>query len=173
MNQLIPVIMAGGSGTRLCVITSYSIHYTKLYDHKLDIPLVTTFHGFDATTSVNSLIRSRAPSWINYALFRNQLAKHGNLFICVSDYIRQKVIQLGFPEERTCVHYMGIDTQAVQARDPSLETRTLLHVARLVEKKGTEYLIRAFSEVARKDSDVQLIIIGDGPLKLRLIQLRA
>lgn len=139
--------------------------------HKLDIPLVTTFHGFDATTSVNSLIRSRAPSWINYALFRNQLAKHGNLFICVSEYIRQKVIQLGFPEERTCVHYMGIDTQAVQARDPSLETRTLLHVARLVEKKGTEYLIRAFSEVARKDRDVQLIIIGDGPLKLRLIQL--
>jgi len=140
--------------------------------HKLDIPLVTTFHGFDATTSVPALIRSRSPSWINYALFRQQLAKHGNLFICVSDYIRQKVIQLGFPEEKIRVHYMGIDTQTIKPRDPSLETRTLLHVARLVEKKGTEYLIRAFSEVARKDSEVQLIIIGDGPLKLRLIQLR-
>ena len=139
---------------------------------RLNIPLVTTFHGFDATTSVSALLRSRAPSWMNYALFRRNLAKHGDLFICVSEYIRQKVIQLGFPEERTCVHYMGIDTQAIQPRDPSLETRTLLHVARLVEKKGTEYLIRAFSEVAIKDRDVQLIIIGDGPLKLSLIQLR-
>lgn len=139
--------------------------------HKLDIPLVTTFHGFDATTSIPALLRSRSPSWINYALFRHQLAKNGDLFICVSEYIRQKVIQLGFPEQRTCVHYMGIDTQAIQPRDPLLETRMLLHVARLVEKKGTEYLIRAFSAVAQKDKDVQLIIIGDGPLKLKLIQL--
>lgn len=145
--------------------------YALPLSKRLDIPLVTTFHGFDATTSVPALLRSGSPSWINYAFFRRQLAKHGDMFICVSEYIRKRVIDLGFPEERTRVHYMGIDTQAIQPRDPAMETRTLLHVARLVEKKGTEYLIRAFAEVALKMPDVELVIIGDGPLKNKLSNL--
>lgn len=137
----------------------------------LQIPLVTTFHGFDATTTTMSLLLSGKPSWVNYALFRKKLAREGDLFICVSNYIRNRVLELGFPEERTVVHYIGIDSDAIQPIKKNVASRTILHVARLVEKKGTRYLIEAFGKIARKFADVNLVIIGEGPLRQELENL--
>lgn len=137
----------------------------------LEVPLVTTFHGFDATLSAASLLASRKPSWINYLLRRQQLAAQGDLFLCVSEYIRQRVLDLGFPEERTHVHYIGIDVESIIPRDSQEERRLILHVARLVEKKGTEFLIRAFAKIAHEIPDVGLAVIGEGPLGERLKRL--
>lgn len=129
---------------------------------RLGIPLVTTFHGYDATLSTAALLSS--PAWANYPLFRHQLARQGDLFICASSFIRDRVLAMGFPEARTKVHYIGVDSGAIRPRDASEETPTILHVARLVEVKGTEYLIRAFAALVRGHAKVQLVIIGDGPL---------
>lgn len=133
---------------------------------RLGVPLITTFHGFDATLSTASLLLS--PAWANYPLFRHQLAQQGDLFLCVSSFIRERVLAMGFPEARTRVHYIGEDYRAIQPRSPQEETRTILHVARLVEMKGTKYLIRGFAELSRRWQDVQLVIIGDGPMRASL-----
>jgi colanic acid/amylovoran biosynthesis glycosyltransferase len=138
---------------------------------RLGIPLVTTFHGFDATLSTAALLTS--PAWANYPLFRRRLARHGDLFLCASSFIRDRVLAMGFPEARTYIHYIGVDCAAIRPREPAEETSTILHVARLVEVKGTEYLIRAFALVAGRSADVELVIIGDGPLKGRLRTLAA
>ena len=134
----------------------------------LGIPLVTTFHGFDATTSMRGLLRSGSPSWIRYAVSRKELARQGDLFLCVSEFIRERVLALGFPAERTRVHYIGVDTRAIKVRDRLAETPTVLHVARLVEVKGTEHLIRAFARIASRWPAASLVIIGAGPLRVHL-----
>jgi glycosyltransferase involved in cell wall biosynthesis len=133
---------------------------------RLGIPLVTTFHGFDATLSTAALLSS--PAWANYPLFRGQLARQGDLFLCASSFIRERVLAMGFPEARTRIHYIGVDCGTIRPRDPAEETRTILHVARLVEVKGTRHLIGAFARVARRLADVDLAIVGDGPLKATL-----
>lgn len=133
---------------------------------RLRVPLVTTFHGYDATLSTAALLSS--PAWANYPIFRRRLARQGQLFLCVSSFIRDKVLAMGFPEARTLVLHTGVDCQAIGLRDPGEETRTILHVARLVDMKGTEYLIRAFRTLAQDHDDLQLVIIGDGPLHRRL-----
>ncbi|MCY1292452.1 D-inositol-3-phosphate glycosyltransferase [compost metagenome] len=138
---------------------------------KLGIPLITTFHGFDATTNLYSLIKSGSPALVNYAIFRRKLIKRGAIFLCVSEYIRNKVIALGFPPDRTYVHYIGIDVDAIRPRECGEEKSILLHVARLVEKKGTQYLLRAFAQISENFPDVTLIIIGDGPLRSSLEEL--
>lgn len=135
---------------------------------RLGIPLVTTFHGFDATTTKMALLRSRKPSWINYALLRRQLMEEGSLFVCVSDYIRRQVLKLGFPEERTVTHYIGIDVDHIQPPQAPPEGNVVLHVARLVEKKGTRYLIQAFARVLKDVPEAELVILGDGPLRHEL-----
>jgi glycosyltransferase involved in cell wall biosynthesis len=132
----------------------------------LGVPLVTTFHGFDATLSTPALLSS--PAWANYPLFRRRLARQGDLFLCASSFIRERVLAMGFPAARTHVHYIGVDGRAIRPRDPAEETATILHVARLVKVKGAEYLIRAFALVAQRFSNVELVIIGDGPLKSSL-----
>jgi glycosyltransferase involved in cell wall biosynthesis len=139
--------------------------------NKLNIPVITTFHGFDATTTLSSLVLSGKPAWINYALYRKELIKKGALFICVSDFIRKKVIAMGFPEDRTVTHYIGIDVSKPPVPKEEMPYKVILHVARLTEKKGTEYLVTAFSKVVEQSKDSKLIIIGDGPLKQELLQL--
>lgn len=133
---------------------------------RLGIPLVTTFHGFDATLTTPALLRS--PEWTQYRLFRGRLARQGALFICASAFIRDRVLAMGFPELRTRVHYLGVDCEAIRPRDLGEENPMVLHVARLVEVKGTAYLIRAFATAARSRPSLRLVIIGEGPLRRRL-----
>jgi colanic acid/amylovoran biosynthesis glycosyltransferase len=138
---------------------------------QLKIPLVTTFHGFDATLKTHAMLGS--PAWFRYPLLRRKLAREGNLFLCASSFIRQKLLDAGFPESRTHTHYIGVDCQTIRPRAHFEERPLILHVARLVEVKGTRYLLRAFAAVARKYEGVQMLIIGDGPLRRQLQALTA
>ncbi|HGT8164923.1 TPA: glycosyltransferase, partial [Escherichia coli] len=128
----------------------------------LKIPLVTTLHGFDVTTKRMDFLRSGSPSWINYSLYSEKLKNNGDLFLCVSDYIREKAISNGFPEEKTIKHYIGIkiDHNFVDSN----KDRTILHIARLVEKKGTTYLIDAIKKIENHLDGFVVNIVGDGPL---------
>jgi len=130
---------------------------------QLGIPLVTTFHGFDATLKPYAMFAS--PAWFRYPLMRRKLARDGDLFLCASAFIRQRLLETGFPESRTHVHYIGVDCRTIGPRADSDEQLLILHVARLVEVKGTRYLLRAFARVARTCDRVRLLIIGDGPLR--------
>jgi colanic acid/amylovoran biosynthesis glycosyltransferase len=138
---------------------------------QLGIPLVTTFHGFDATLRTHAMLTS--PAWFRYPLLRGKLARQGDLFLCASSFIRQKLLEMGFPESRTRTHYIGVDCEAIRRREDSEEKPVILHVARLVEVKGTRYLLRAFAALARRYEHAQLLIIGDGPLRRPLEALAA
>jgi glycosyltransferase involved in cell wall biosynthesis len=138
---------------------------------RLDIPLVTTFHGFDATLRTHVMLGS--PAWFRYPLLRRKLAREGDLFLCASSFIRDRLLATGFPESRTHIHYIGVDCGAIRPRQDCEERPVILHVARLVEVKGTRHLLRAFATVARRYDGVQLVIIGDGPLKRSLQALAA
>jgi colanic acid/amylovoran biosynthesis glycosyltransferase len=131
---------------------------------RLGVPLITTFHGFDATLSTVALLSS--PAWAYYPLFRRQLAAQGALFLCASDFIRSRLLAMGFPPERTRTHYIGVDCRRITPRDATEERPIILHVARLVEVKGTVHLLRAFAGLG--DRNAELVIIGDGPLRQSL-----
>lgn len=138
---------------------------------RLDVPLVTTLHGFDVTLNKSDLLSSKKISWVNYALNRPRLARQGNLFVCVSKFIYERTLALGFPEERMVQHYIGVDTAKFGIRQEHPDQQYILHVARLVEKKGTRYLIEAFGRIAKRHPQAKLIIVGDGPLRGELQQL--
>ncbi|MBB2203442.1 glycosyltransferase [Gluconacetobacter takamatsuzukensis] len=140
--------------------------YAMEVARRLDVPLVTTFHGFDVTLSDRRFLCS--PAWANYPLHRRALARRGQLFLCNSHFLRDQALAHGFPAGRTHVHYIGVDCSAYQPRAQADETPVILHVARLVEMKGTEYLLRAFARVADRHPGLRLAIIGDGPLRGRL-----
>ncbi|MFP5360431.1 MAG: glycosyltransferase, partial [Actinomycetes bacterium] len=84
--------------------------------------------------------------------------------IAVSHHIARRAIEHGAREEAITVLYTGVDTQ-VFTPAPLPEAPTVLHVARLVEKKGTSDLLTAFATVLRTVPDARLRIIGNGPLR--------
>jgi glycosyltransferase involved in cell wall biosynthesis len=135
------------------------------------LPLITTFWGFDATISRSKLLSSGKPAWIRYALFAERLRRRGTLFIAVSEFIRGRLIQSGFPSDRTIVHHNGVDVTAFAPAEHEAEDPTILSVGRLVEKKGMEYLIKAFARIAGEVPEARLEIAGDGPLRPSLERL--
>jgi len=130
---------------------------------RLGVPLITTFHGFDATLSTAALLSS--PAWAYYPLFRRQLAAQGAMFLCASGFIRGRLLAMGFPAARTRTHYIGVDCRQITPRDAAEVRQIILHVARLVEVKGTLHLLRAFAVLG---GQAELVIIGDGPLRKSL-----
>lgn len=135
---------------------------------RLDVPFLTTFHGYDAT-----ITPEYAPNWKHRAFLRQRpaLARKAAKFLAVSKYIKSKLVDQGFPEEKVIVHYIGVDTDFFQADLSVRREPIVLFVGRLVEKKGCEYVIRAMARVHAACPEARLVVIGDGPLRARLQQL--
>jgi colanic acid/amylovoran biosynthesis glycosyltransferase len=137
---------------------------------RLKIPLIVTFHGYDATESDAFMARSHYRLRA-YVRNRHVLQKEAALFITVSEFLRKQLIARSFPEERILVHYTGVDTDFF-APDPSVVRRPMvLFVGRLTEKKGCVHLLRAMHEVEQAMPAVELVVIGDGSLRPELEEL--
>lgn len=137
---------------------------------RLGVPLVTTLRGFDIGRSRGGLLLSGRLSWMRYALLQRRLARDGDLFFAVSDALRAAAIARGFPAKKLFTLYNGVDLDRFRPggeRDPL----TVLHVGRLVEKKGTALLLRAFARVRESVPEAKLVIVGEGPLRPRLERL--
>ena len=109
----------------------------------LGLPLVTTLHGYDVGRSRLNLLASGRLSWMRYAMTASRLMRQGDLFLPVSDALRDGAIARGFPPERTLTHYLGIDVRRFSPTGTAPEPGLILHIGRLVEKKGTAFLIDA------------------------------
>jgi colanic acid/amylovoran biosynthesis glycosyltransferase len=133
----------------------------------LRIPLVVTFHGYDATSNDGSLYKM---SFMHkkYLRRRQDLFRNGSLFIAVSQFIKLKLLELGVPEEKIFVHYIGIDTNKFEPTPQIHREPIVLFVGRLVEVKGCTYLIQAMKEVQASFPAAELVVIGDGPLRKQL-----
>jgi len=127
----------------------------------LDIPLVATFHGYDATVSDEHLPKL-------YLRRRDRLKASADLFLCVSEFIRRSLLEKGFPADKLVVHYTGVDVDFFRP-DPGIpRSPTILFVGRLVAVKGCQYVIRAMSHVQSVVPEAKLVVIGDGPLRQEL-----
>jgi glycosyltransferase involved in cell wall biosynthesis len=134
----------------------------------LKIPLLVHFRGADATTTVASQARYTSLNHWVYFRRRETLKREARLFITVSKFIREKLLEQGFPADRVITHYNGVD---ITQFCPDLQIPrepVVLFVGRLVEKKGCEYLIQAMEKVQAEQPEVELIMIGDGPLRASL-----
>lgn len=136
----------------------------------LGIPLVVTFHGYDATVR-DEFARRSFIAHRHFVPRRHLLAQEADLFIAVSDFVKRRLLDQGFPAEKTRRHYIGVDTDFFQPFHAIERSPIVLFVGRLVEVKGCEHLIRAATMLQRCHRDFKLVIIGDGPLRQTLSAL--
>lgn len=130
----------------------------------LDGRLVTSFHGYDLSTN----LRRRGTGMYG------RLFDRGDMFLPVSERWRQRLVELGCPPAKIVVHRMGIDSRhfTFRSRHPAADgVIRLASVARLVEKKGIEYAIRAVAELAAAGRRIVYTVAGDGPLAQDLSRL--
>lgn len=134
---------------------------------RLNLPMVVTLHGYDVTRNDSHMKRTAAGRI--YLRRRRELWGTASRFLCVSEYIRQRAIERGFPAEKLSVHSIGVDLGKFRPDARSLEAEPIaLFAGRLVENKGCRYLLRAMQQVEQQHPDARLVVIGDGPLRQTL-----
>lgn len=120
---------------------------------KLNIPLITHFHGYDA--SIEAVIKN-----CNYY---KEVFEYSTFVIAVSRSMQKRLIELGCPKEKVMYNTYGPDDLFVNVV-PQFSDSTFIAVGRFVNKKAPYYTILAFKKVRDQFPDAKLIIGGTGEL---------
>ena len=121
--------------------------------------LVTTFHGYDMSAFLSSQKKN---------VYR-ELFKACDLCLPISEFWKNKLLQIGCKKNKIIVHHMAIDINYFKCvRKKNNKTFNILTVGRFVEKKGYEYSIEAIADLIKSKSNIVYTIIGDGPLRVKI-----
>jgi glycosyltransferase involved in cell wall biosynthesis len=127
------------------------------------VPLVVTYHGFDATLSDAAL---RSAGHAPYLRRRAELFERAAAIVAVSEFIAGELVRQGAPRAKLRVHHVGV---ALGPPPPETQPEPLvLFVGRLVEKKGLGDLIAAMPQVQAAVPGARLLVVGEGPRKAGL-----
>jgi len=142
-----------------------SLNYLKLIK-KSRLPCLVSFHGYDASEGL------KQPA-ILYK-YKKHLFPAAAHIVTVSPKLKSNLVNAGCPSKKITVLWSGVDLEKFQYKPRTIqkdETVKILCIARLTEKKGLKYLIKAFDKVVKNDLNAELVIIGQGPLKNTLKDL--
>ena len=98
--------------------------------------------------------------------------KQTNAIISVSEYVKKELTSVNISSREIYPIYNLIPPWNVEdsRKSRDFSTIVLLAPSRLA-KKGTDVIIRAISRVVRRNKDLKLIIVGDGPERKSLERL--
>ncbi len=143
---------------------------------KLDIPLVFTFHSrYEEYSQMlpfsQNFVREMIVDWLVHYMERCQ---H---IVVPSEHIRQSLAQYTGGSECISLIPTGIDLKLYQEADGSMlrkslgwqDKQILVSTGRLAWEKNWKVLLLATAEVMAKETDVRLLLIGDGPQKDELV----
>ncbi|MFL9831956.1 glycosyltransferase [Flavobacterium sp. ST-87] len=119
----------------------------------LKIPLITHFHGYDA--SVNRVIEDCN----NY----KEVFDYSAYVIAVSHSMKNKLKELGCPEKKIVYNTCGPNDSFFEI-NPQFSESIFVGLGRFVTKKAPYYTILAFSQVVHKFPLAKLVIGGQGEL---------
>ncbi|MEL6231803.1 MAG: glycosyltransferase [Cyanobacteria bacterium J06627_3] len=126
--------------------------------------LITHFRGRDISVH----LRQKGPH------IYNDLLQRGEFFLTNCDFFCQRILGLGCSENKILIHGSAIDCDKFRFTPRTMPADGAIRVAtvgRLSEKKGIEYCIRAAASLIHKYPNIELKIIGEGPLRGHFEQL--
>ena len=132
---------------------------------ELNVPLVTSFYGYDTGRLGKHFLPYYKP-----------LIQNGDLFLVLSEDMKEDLINLGFPSERTLIHHLGVDTdEFILKRNYTKDGFfKLLTIARFDEAKGIHIVLKAlqllFDVQPAMKPIIKYIIVGGGEYEKNLKQ---
>jgi len=135
--------------------------------------------GFVFTNHTSGfLMRMRNPLW---RMLMRKLISTADCIIAPSEELALATTRLGIPDSSVFMIPNGVDTELFNKVKPNMNNRIRYSIPiksfvaicprRLVFKNGVDLIIKAWARIVKFDKNVMLIIVGDGPEKIRLISL--
>lgn len=130
---------------------------------KLNIPLLLTFHGYDASFLLQNA---------NYRKNIQRVLEYANI-ITVSEKMKERIILAGAKVDSVSVIRCGIPVdkfkliqrESLNYKFKNKKFLSFLQVSNFVEKKGHKYTLLAYKNFLSYYSNSNLILGGDGPLR--------
>ncbi|RZT58045.1 glycosyltransferase involved in cell wall biosynthesis [Microcella alkaliphila] len=128
---------------------------------RLDVPFVTTVHGYDVFAAD---ARSAAPVGRFHRSSIDRVTREATRVLAVSDFLRGRAEQAGFPADRLFRHYQGVDTDFFTPGDETdrADEPIVLFVGALEPRKGVLDLVTASIALSARGRAHRLVIVGDG-----------
>jgi len=131
----------------------------------LKTKIITTFYGYD----VSHIFRQKGSDYYN------KLKKECSLFFVMSNNMKKRVVNYGFPAEKVVVLPVSINVASYpfwKRKIKKDEPFNIVSVGNFVEKKGFDDLIRALAIIKKRaKKKFKCYIIGDGPLRNKLFKM--
>ncbi|RXP52921.1 glycosyltransferase [Lutibacter sp. HS1-25] len=119
----------------------------------LNLPLITHFHGYDA--SIHRVLKAHH----NF----KEVFDYSSYVIAVSKKMETQLLSIGCPNQKLIYNVYGPQPEFFEVI-PQFSKKQLIAIGRFTDKKAPYYTILAFKEVVKKIPDAQLIMAGDGLL---------
>jgi rhamnosyl/mannosyltransferase len=135
------------------------------------VPVVYTMHDASPWIASYSAISERAFRKLAYFLIDVPCLRSVDQVIAVSPALRDEARRLGTAESRAMFIPNAVEIPLLHDRKAATSGRGRygLFVGQLVPRKNVELLVEAAKRLA--DVDVSLMVVGDGPARLRLVEL--
>jgi colanic acid/amylovoran biosynthesis glycosyltransferase len=126
------------------------------------LPLLVSFHGYDASQLLSS---------VGYVKQLNALYGYATGFITVSQTLKNNLVSALKKSDKISIIPYGVDLSkfTFSSKSPN-SVIDMLHVGRLVEKKGVVDLVRVFLKLQKKHN-IRLHIVGEGDQLPRIREL--
>jgi glycosyltransferase involved in cell wall biosynthesis len=154
------------------------VHRRFAIQHLIPPPPPPPVEGKSLVNRLRRLVGGRA----RYLFKVNLTGRLSKKTVCVSNAVRDSIVQdYRFPRRKTVTIHNGVSTSKFAQCDCSadairnrfnigLDDFLLVCAARLSPEKGVDILLHAVSRVLRQGVSCKCIILGDGPLKGKLLQ---
>lgn len=140
-------------------------HAAMLLSAELGLPYVMSVHGLDAFSTEQ--VKGRVGEWCRR--ISQRVYRSSRRVICISELVREQVLQGTGSGCRTSVVYNGVDPELFSpGGEPSSVRPIVLCVGNLLPIKGHEVLLRAVASMSSDFPELVLEIIGHGPELSRL-----
>jgi len=135
-------------------------HAAMLLSAELGVPYVVSVHGLDAFSTAQ--VSGRAGKWCRR--ISQRVYRSSRRVICVSEHVRERVLEGTGSTCRTSVVYNGVDPEEFSPGTEDVSANPIvLSVGNLIPIKGHELLVRAVAALTAEFTGLALEIIGDGP----------
>ncbi|MCB0162683.1 MAG: glycosyltransferase family 4 protein [Anaerolineae bacterium] len=133
-------------------------------------------------TYAQEILLEPIPKWQFFdRALKRVIFRHADTIVTISEYTKRKIIQWGVSEAKIVKIPLGVDltnvtdknnmTDEIIGRLSLSNKRIILTVARLVERKGNDMVIKSLPMVLKEIPNIVYLVVGSGPMEERLTTL--
>jgi len=101
---------------------------------------------------------------------KNQELNLADIIIVPSNFVKKTLLKSKFKNKKIIIIPYGFNKMKINIKNKLLKKINLLFVGNLTPRKGIIYLIKAFNKIHSINKNINLTIVGKGPLKFLIEQ---